>query len=181
MDKTRRLPPEAVELARAFADGERAPVEPRPAATVVLLRGSAAGVQAYLIRRHVGMAFAGGMYAFPGGGVDALERYDGSTSGPVILANSTDLQAVRHPQLDLVAANSYSNGTHQIGKFSIDGAASVIVQDADGGRTRIAVSDPTFGRDEIAVTVPGRRPVVAPHDGVIVQPVTGGTRVEVTW
>ena len=113
----------------------------------------------------------------PGGGVDALERYDGSTSGPVILANSTDLQAVRHPQLDLVAANSYSNGTHQIGKFSIDGAASVIVQDADGGRTRIAVSDPTFGRDEIAVTVPGRRPVVAPHDGVIVQPVTGGTRL----
>lgn len=113
----------------------------------------------------------------PGGGVDALERYDGSTTGPVILANSTDLQAVRHPQLGLVAANSYSIGTHQVGKLSIDGAASVIVQDADGGRTRIAVSDPTFGRDEIAVTVPGRRPVVEPHDGVTVQSVTGGTRL----
>jgi 8-oxo-dGTP pyrophosphatase MutT (NUDIX family) len=79
MDKTRRLPPEAVELARGFADGERTPVEPRPASTVVLLRRSPAGVQAYLIRRHVGMAFAGGMYAFPGGGVDARDE-DAATS-----------------------------------------------------------------------------------------------------
>ena len=74
MDKTRRLPREAVELARAFAAGERAPVEPRPASTVVLLRGTVAGVEAYLIRRHLGMAFAGGMYAFPGGGVDPRDE-----------------------------------------------------------------------------------------------------------
>jgi 8-oxo-dGTP pyrophosphatase MutT (NUDIX family) len=73
MDNTRRLPPELVEHARAFAKGGRLPAEPRPAATVVLLRPSISGAQAYLLRRHLGMAFAGGMYAFPGGGVDARD------------------------------------------------------------------------------------------------------------
>jgi 8-oxo-dGTP pyrophosphatase MutT (NUDIX family) len=70
MDATRRLPPELVEHARAFATGDRIPVTPRDAATVVLLRSDPAGLQAYLLRRHRGMPFAGGMVAFPGGGVD---------------------------------------------------------------------------------------------------------------
>ncbi|MEU7475111.1 NUDIX hydrolase [Lentzea sp. NPDC042327] len=46
------------------------PVEPRDAVTVVLLRDGAAGVEAFLLRRVKGMAFAGGMTVFPGGGVD---------------------------------------------------------------------------------------------------------------
>ncbi len=113
----------------------------------------------------------------PGADAAALGRYDGTSRGPVVVANSTDLQAVRHPQLGLVAANSFIGGTHRLGKLTIDGAASVIVQDADRGRTTIAVSDPTFGRDEIAVTVPGHRRVVTPHDGVTVRPVRGGTQL----
>ncbi|HYJ70068.1 MAG TPA: NUDIX hydrolase [Nocardioidaceae bacterium] len=72
MEATRRLPPELVEHARAFAAGDRTPVTPRDAATVILLR-SDAGMQVYLLRRHRGMAFAGGMVAFPGGGVDARD------------------------------------------------------------------------------------------------------------
>jgi 8-oxo-dGTP pyrophosphatase MutT (NUDIX family) len=40
---------------------------PRPAATVLLLQPP---FQVYLIRRAATMAFAAGMYAFPGGGVD---------------------------------------------------------------------------------------------------------------
>ncbi len=48
----------------------------RPAATVLLLRDGAAGLEVYLLRRTRGMPFAGGMSAYPGGGVD--ER-DGST------------------------------------------------------------------------------------------------------
>ncbi len=43
---------------------------PKSAATVVLLRQGDAGLEVYLLRRHLGMAFAGGMYAFPGGTVD---------------------------------------------------------------------------------------------------------------
>jgi 8-oxo-dGTP pyrophosphatase MutT (NUDIX family) len=40
---------------------------------VVLLRDGAAGVEAYLQRRHTSLAFAGGMHAFPGGRVDAAD------------------------------------------------------------------------------------------------------------
>ncbi|WP_326598263.1 NUDIX hydrolase [Streptomyces sp. NBC_01803] len=55
---------------RAFARGELAPVTPRPAATVMLLRDGAAGLEAYVLRRRASMAFAGGAYAYPGGAVD---------------------------------------------------------------------------------------------------------------
>ena len=50
--------------------------EPRQAATVLLLRDGAPGLEVYLLRRTKGMPFAGGMTAYPGGGVD--ER-DGDT------------------------------------------------------------------------------------------------------
>jgi len=80
MDLTRRLPRKMVEQAQAFADGEREPAVPRDAATVVLLRAargaSGGGVEVYLLRRHLGMDFAGGMYVFPGGGVDARDEDD---------------------------------------------------------------------------------------------------------
>lgn len=42
----------------------------RDAATVVLLRDSGAGIEAFLMRRPMTMAFAPGMYVFPGGAVD---------------------------------------------------------------------------------------------------------------
>jgi 8-oxo-dGTP pyrophosphatase MutT (NUDIX family) len=64
------LPDRLVAQARAYADGTRQPVEPKDAATVVLLRPGADGPEVYLLRRHTSMAFAGGMSVFPGGGVD---------------------------------------------------------------------------------------------------------------
>ena len=74
MDPTRRLPAKLVERAHTFAEGAGgAPVEPRDASTVVLLRdgdGTPGGLEVYLLRRHVDMAFAAGMCVFPGGGVD---------------------------------------------------------------------------------------------------------------
>jgi 8-oxo-dGTP pyrophosphatase MutT (NUDIX family) len=67
------------------------PVEPRPAASVALIRPGASGggapLEAYLIRRAATMRFLGGYYAFPGGKVDrgdqdaaALERVRGLTA-----------------------------------------------------------------------------------------------------
>ena len=57
--------------------------EPRQAATVLLLRDGTPGLEVYLLRRTPGMPFAGGMTAYPGGGVDPR---DGGTdlawSGP---------------------------------------------------------------------------------------------------
>jgi len=64
------LPEHLVETARSFADGSQVPVEPRDAATVILMRGSESGPEVYYLRRHVTMDFAGGMAVFPGGGVD---------------------------------------------------------------------------------------------------------------
>jgi 8-oxo-dGTP pyrophosphatase MutT (NUDIX family) len=59
-----------------FAESGAAPVTPRLAATVLLLRGAAAGFEVYLLRRAASMAFASGMYAFPGGSVDPSD-FDG--------------------------------------------------------------------------------------------------------
>ncbi len=73
MDPTLTLPPHIVEQALEFVKGDRAPAAPRSASTVVLLRegdGQPGGLEVYLLRRHVGMAFAAGMSVFPGGGVD---------------------------------------------------------------------------------------------------------------
>jgi 8-oxo-dGTP pyrophosphatase MutT (NUDIX family) len=62
-------PPAMVEHARRFLAEGRPPAPPRVAATVLLLRPASADFEVYLIRRVAAMAF-GGVYAFPGGGVD---------------------------------------------------------------------------------------------------------------
>lgn len=46
------------------------PVTPRDSATTMLVRDSDQGIEVFLLRRVAGMAFAGGMTAFPGGSVD---------------------------------------------------------------------------------------------------------------
>ena len=63
------LPPAMVARARDFR-GTPAPV--RPAATVVLLK-PAQPFEVYVLRRATTMVF-GGVYAFPGGGVDPSDR-----------------------------------------------------------------------------------------------------------
>jgi 8-oxo-dGTP pyrophosphatase MutT (NUDIX family) len=45
----------------------------RPASTVMLLRDGDAGLEVFTLRRVAAMAFAGGMTAFPGGGVDPTD------------------------------------------------------------------------------------------------------------
>jgi 8-oxo-dGTP pyrophosphatase MutT (NUDIX family) len=74
------LPQHLVEHAREFADGRREPVEPRNAATVVLARDGhtheTGALELYFLRRVGGMAFAGGMAVFPGGGVDQRDFPD---------------------------------------------------------------------------------------------------------
>jgi 8-oxo-dGTP pyrophosphatase MutT (NUDIX family) len=66
-------------------DGTVAPVTPRDAATVMLLRpgpspacaaAGGPGLQVYMLRRRPSMAFAPGAYVFPGGSVDATDDDD---------------------------------------------------------------------------------------------------------
>jgi 8-oxo-dGTP pyrophosphatase MutT (NUDIX family) len=59
-----------IKRAREFS-GPPAPV--RPAATVALLRPADPGFELYVLRRATTMVF-GGLYAFPGGGVDPSDR-----------------------------------------------------------------------------------------------------------
>ncbi|QEV19346.1 NUDIX hydrolase [Streptomyces alboniger] len=85
-------PPEWPDRIRALASGELIPATPRRAATVMLLRdgrdgavnGAIGAPEVHMLRRRASMAFAGGAYAYPGGGVDPrdddhLVRWAGPT------------------------------------------------------------------------------------------------------
>lgn len=77
----RRVPDALLEHARSYLAGGRQAAVARGSSTVMLLRSAASsgsddanaaesGLEVYVLRRHSRMAFAAGMYAFPGGGVD---------------------------------------------------------------------------------------------------------------
>jgi 8-oxo-dGTP pyrophosphatase MutT (NUDIX family) len=72
------------ERVRALARGELSPVPTRRAATVLLLRDAESGgpPAVHMLRRRTTMAFAGGMYAFPGGGVDPRDERPVRLAGP---------------------------------------------------------------------------------------------------
>lgn len=74
MKALQRVPAGFRDSALAYHAGEQPAVEPRGAATVALLRDGRSGPEVYLLRRHGAMAFAAGMYVFPGGTVDARDR-----------------------------------------------------------------------------------------------------------
>lgn len=48
-------------------------VPPLPAATVMLVRDGALGLEVFVLRRSMSAVFAGGMYVFPGGKVDPAD------------------------------------------------------------------------------------------------------------
>jgi glyoxylase-like metal-dependent hydrolase (beta-lactamase superfamily II)/8-oxo-dGTP pyrophosphatase MutT (NUDIX family) len=52
---------------------QRDPAPPLPAATVLLLRDGAQGVEVLMTRRSLTASFAPGAYVFPGGGIDAAD------------------------------------------------------------------------------------------------------------
>jgi 8-oxo-dGTP pyrophosphatase MutT (NUDIX family) len=68
------MPDDRRTLVERYLRGETDVVEPRDAASVVLLRDGAAGPEVYLLRRRPTMAFAAGMHVFPGGSVDPRDR-----------------------------------------------------------------------------------------------------------
>jgi 8-oxo-dGTP pyrophosphatase MutT (NUDIX family) len=75
-----------------------------PAATVLLLRDCAQGVEVYLQRRRPRLGFAGGMWAFPGGRVDEADgdpAIDARWSGPSPAAWA------RRLDVDLATARAY--------------------------------------------------------------------------
>ncbi len=76
-----------LERAQAWvAAGSADLVVPRPAATVMLVRDTAAGPEVYVQRRVSTMAFAPSMVVFPGGRVDASDGLEAATPGLADLA-----------------------------------------------------------------------------------------------
>ncbi|MEY9993159.1 8-oxo-dGTP pyrophosphatase MutT (NUDIX family) [Streptomyces sp. V4I8] len=77
-------PAEWPDRIRALADGTLTPVVPKRAATVMLLRdaGPDTGPAVHMLRRRASMAFAGGAYAYPGGGVDPRDEQPIRWAGP---------------------------------------------------------------------------------------------------
>lgn len=76
-------PPEWPDRIRALADGTLTPVAPKRAATVMLLKDSGpTGPAVHMLRRRTSMAFAGGAYAYPGGGVDPRDEQPIRWAGP---------------------------------------------------------------------------------------------------
>jgi 8-oxo-dGTP pyrophosphatase MutT (NUDIX family) len=53
-----------------------APTQPRQAATVIVLRDGAGGLEVLLVRRNPAARFMGGAWVFPGGAVDAADGDD---------------------------------------------------------------------------------------------------------
>ena len=67
------VPRKLAERARQISDGRLSPAVPRDAATVILLRQAASGIEAFLLRRTAELEFAPGAYVFPGGSVDTRD------------------------------------------------------------------------------------------------------------
>ncbi|GLZ52404.1 NUDIX hydrolase [Actinomycetospora sp. NBRC 106378] len=75
MDPT-ALPPGFADQLAEFRSRAADPVTPKVAASTILLRAGASGIEVFLLRRRTQMAFAGGMVVFPGGGVDPRDATD---------------------------------------------------------------------------------------------------------
>jgi 8-oxo-dGTP pyrophosphatase MutT (NUDIX family) len=79
-----RMPAELLERAKAVVyGGDWTPPQPRPAATLVLLRDTAHGIEVALLQRSANLGFARGMYVFPGG---ALDDDDAALGDPWVVA-----------------------------------------------------------------------------------------------
>jgi 8-oxo-dGTP pyrophosphatase MutT (NUDIX family) len=83
-----RLPPGFAKLLeQEVAD----PAVPKPAATIVLLRDTAAGMEVLLLKRHRSSGFVPGAYVFPGG------RTDEADADPALLQHALNYRATDVP------------------------------------------------------------------------------------
>jgi 8-oxo-dGTP pyrophosphatase MutT (NUDIX family) len=90
------MPAALVARARMLASGGPwDPPEALDAATIVLLRDGAAGLEALIMRRPDSMAFAPGMHVFPGGRVDLAQDSQVSVQGTVRTGAWTDPAVAR--------------------------------------------------------------------------------------
>jgi 8-oxo-dGTP pyrophosphatase MutT (NUDIX family) len=131
------VPDAHLPAARRWLAGDRGGdvADARAAATVLLVRDGGDGVEVFLLRREASMAFAAGMYVFPGGGVDARDATDATPwAGPGPAAWAALLGAPEDQARALVCA-AVRETFEECG---------VLLAGEDGGTGVAAVSDPAW-------------------------------------
>jgi 8-oxo-dGTP pyrophosphatase MutT (NUDIX family) len=145
-------PPQWPLRIRALASGDLTPVTPRRAATVMLLRDpadTATGPLVHMLRRRPSMAFAGGAYAYPGGGVDPRDddRLVG-WAGPSRLAWGERL-GVDEAAAQAIVCAAVRETYEEVGVLLAGPAADTVVSDLSGDdweadRASLAARDLSF-------------------------------------
>src|SRR5438034_2797162 len=98
-----------------MADAAPAPAEPRPAASVIIVRDAPPGapepIEVYMVRRQRSMKFLGGFYAFPGGKVDPGD------AASTLLAGCLGLDAARAASRD--RKSTRLNSSHTVISYAV--------------------------------------------------------------
>jgi 8-oxo-dGTP pyrophosphatase MutT (NUDIX family) len=143
------------EAAREFAASGRPPVVARFASTVVLLRPAppeAGGFEVYALRRVASMAFAAGMYAFPGGTVDPRDaEVLPGWAGPTPAEWAVRL-GLPEPAARAVICAAVREVFEESGVLLAGPDAEVVLDDVSGPeweRARLALLDRTVGFAEL--------------------------------
>lgn len=133
------MPPEVSRRAHALLAGEWQPPAARDASTVVLLRDGA-GLETYLMRRASTMAFAAGMYVFPGGRIDDVDsRMDVPWSAEEVDGSRMSATQAQARGLIVGAVREVFEETGVL--LAVDASGQPPVEDADWEADRLAVSE----------------------------------------
>ncbi|MFE5797821.1 NUDIX hydrolase [Streptomyces sp. NPDC056503] len=135
-------PPEWPDRIRALAAGELVPVTPRRAATVLLLRDAPDGPEVHMLRRRTSMAFAGGAYAYPGGGVDPRDEQPVRWAGPSLEEWAERLGLDEPAQAQAVVCAAVRETFEEAGVLLAGETADTVVGDTTGEdweRDRVAL------------------------------------------
>lgn len=122
-----RPPEPIIDRARQISAGTLAPPEPRDAATVILLRDGAQGLEVHLQRRVTTMAFAAGMYVFPGGRVDDADFETGGARAPALPPTWPRLLGAEPARAAAVTVAACRETFEEAGVLVIDGPLPAIV------------------------------------------------------
>ncbi|PRH80043.1 NUDIX hydrolase [Streptomyces solincola] len=126
-------PPEWPERIRALAAGELAVAAPRRAATVMLLRDGGRGrPEVHMLRRRTTMAFAGGAYAYPGGGVDPRDEQPVRWAGPSPDAWADRLGVAAPAEAQAVVCAAVRETFEESGVLLAGPTAAGVVEDTTG-------------------------------------------------
>ncbi|MEE1756802.1 NUDIX hydrolase [Streptomyces sp. SP18CS02] len=127
-------PPEWPDRIRALAGGELTAATPRRAATVLLLRDGAegGGPEVHMLRRRTSMAFAGGAYAYPGGGVDPRDEHPVRWAGPPLADWAHRLGVAGRAEAQAIVCAAVRETYEEAGVLLAGPTADTVVGDTTG-------------------------------------------------